>query len=440
MNRSADSNVCPSASRRRFLQGSAAAVGSAVAGSLLTARSAHAAGDDRIRVGLIGCGGRGSGAAVNAMNAGKDVQLVAVADLFEDRLRSGLERLRTSRPEQVSVADENAVFGFDAYRKVIDADVDVVILAAASHFHPEHFQAAVDAGKHVFFEKPHGIDVPGVKRCMAVCEEARRKNLCVVSGLCWRYDLGVRETIRRVLDGAIGEIVAIQENYLTRPYGLNPRQEGWSELEYQFRNWYHFNWLSGDQTSQQLIHSIDKASWALGDRPPLKVIGLGGRQTCLDPQYGDQFDHQSAVFEYEGGARVFGFCRDQPGCYNQTADIIMGTKGRAFLPRPCRIEGEVDWQYDGPLPSMYDVEHQELFDAIRAGKPINNGDYMFTSTMLGIMAQMACYTGQEVTWEQAMKSTVDFSLERYAWDVDPPVKPGQDGRYPTAMPGITPLA
>ncbi|MCL4194572.1 MAG: Gfo/Idh/MocA family oxidoreductase, partial [Thermoguttaceae bacterium] len=240
-------------SRRDFLQTTAAGAGLAALG---LSRSVHAAGSDKIRIGLIGCGGRGSGAADNAMNAGPDVTLVAMADIFEDRATGARERLKARKPEQVAVDDDHIFIGFDAYQKVIDA-VDVVLIAAASHFHPVYFKAAVDAGKHIFCEKPHSLDVPGLKLAMAACEEAKRKNLNVVSGLCWRYDPGVRETMNRVKDGAIGDIVAVQENYLTVPYVLRERQPGWSEMFYQYQNWYHFNWLSGDQTAQQLIHSLD---------------------------------------------------------------------------------------------------------------------------------------------------------------------------------------
>ena len=213
-------------------------------------------------------------------------------------------------------------------------------------------------------------------------------------------------------------------------------------MEYQLQNWYHFNWLSGDQTAQQLIHSTDKASWALGDVPPVKAWGLGGRQVCVEPKYGDQFDHHAVVYEYANGVRVFGFCRDILGCYNETTDVIFGTKGRAFLPSSPHIEGEKPWHYhgggqQGPAANMYDVEHKEMFDAIRAGKTVNNSNYMFTSTMLATLAQMVCYTGQEITWEKAMKSKLTFLLPRYAWDAQPPVKPEANGQYATAMPGIT---
>ncbi|MEK7707419.1 MAG: Gfo/Idh/MocA family oxidoreductase [Verrucomicrobiota bacterium] len=424
--------------RRDFLKTSATLTGAALTGALLLERSAHAAGSDVIKIGLIGCGGRGTGAAVNAMNAGKDVRLVAIADIFEERLRNGLAQITKAKPEQVEVKDDHCFVGFDGYEKVIASGVDVVLITPASHFIPQMLKAAIDAGKHAFCEKPHGIDIPGVAICEAASEAAKKKNLSLVSGLCWRYDTGVRETMKRVHDGAIGDIVAIQENYLGTPYYPRERQPGQNEMQYQLWNWYHFNWLSGDQTAQQLVHSLDKASWALGDKPPQKLWGMGGRQTCLAPEFGDQLDHQAVVFEYPNGVRVYGFTRDQKECYVNTSDFIIGTKGRCDL-LAHKITGETNWKFDQKKENMYDLEHRALFDSIRAGKPINNGHYMCLSTRLGVAAQMACYTGTMIGWEDAMQSKRSFALPRYGWDVEPPVKPGPDGRYSTAMQGNTEL-
>lgn len=420
--------------RRDFLKTSAILAGTAVASQLPVSQSAYAAGSGTIKIGLIGCGGRGTEAANNAMNAGKDIQLVAMADVFSDRLQESRKRLQTVKGEQVQVDDDHCFTGFEAYKQVIHSNVDAVLITAASHFHPVFLREAIAAGKHVFCEKPHGIDVPGVKISLAACEEAKRKSLNVVSGLCWRYDLGVRETMKRVLDGAIGDIVAIQETYVGSPYIVRERQPNWTEMEYQMRNWYHFNWLSGDQTAQQLIHSVDKSSWALGDKPPVKVWGMGGRQTCLDPKYGDQFDHQAVVYEYANGVRVYGLTRDQVGCYNDTSDVVFGTKGRCNV-LGHHIQGETNWRYTGPKPNMYDVEHKELFEAIRSGRTINNSNYMGLSTLLAIVAQMACYSGELITWDEAMQSKRTFALEHYDWDVVPPVKPDANGRYPAAMQG-----
>ncbi|HOX02120.1 MAG TPA: Gfo/Idh/MocA family oxidoreductase [Candidatus Paceibacterota bacterium] len=424
----------PSATRRDFLKTSAALVGTAALGRLSIEQSAHAAGNGAIRIGLIGCGGRGTGAAINAMNAGRDVRLAGLADIFDERLQSSRAQLEKAKPDQVELKDAHCFVGFDAWQKLIASDVDVVLIAAASHFHPPMLKAAIEAGKHVFCEKPHGIDIPGVKISMAAAEQAKAKGLSLVSGLCWRYDPGVRETMSRIHDGAIGDIVAIQENYLSSPYIVRERRPGQGEMEYQMWNWYHFNWLSGDQTAQQLIHSIDKSSWALRDQPPRRVYGMGGRQTALDPQYGDQFDHHAVVFEYDNGVRVFGFTRDQTDCHRDTNDYIFGTKGRCNL-LAGRIEGETNWQYGPRRENMYDLEHKALFDAIRAGRPIHNGHYMCLSSALAIAAQIACYTGAILTWEDVWKSKRSFALPRYGWDVEPPVKPGPDGRYPAPLQG-----
>jgi predicted dehydrogenase len=430
----------PATTRRDFLRTSAALAGTAVLGELAISRSAHAAGSDDIKIGLIGCGGRGTGAAMNALNAGPDIRLVALADVFPDKLQGALKNLRAKKGDQVAVKDDDCFSGFDAYQQLIDSGVDVVLIAPSSHFIPAHLHAAVEAGKHVFCEKPHGIDVPGVKIAQAAAAEAQKKNRSLVSGLCWRYDPGLREGMKRVHEGAIGDILAIQSTYVSSPYYPNDRKAGWSEMEFQMRNWYHFNWLSGDQTAQQLVHSLDKASWALGDQPPARAWGMGGRQTCVAPKFGDQFDHQAVVFEYANGARVFGFTRDQEDCYADVSDYIIGTKGRLKFNAykySLTIEGEKNWSYEAPVPkpSMYDLEHKALFDSIRAGKPINAGDYMCLSSMLAVVAQMAIYSGQAIAWDKAEQSRRSFALERYALDVAPPVRPAPDGSYSTAMQG-----
>ncbi len=422
--------------RREFLKSSSLLAGSAAVGSLAISRGAHAAGNQVFKVGLIGCGGRGCGAAANAMNAGKDVQLTAMADIFEDKVLGGRKRLAKIKPDQVAVDDDHCFVGFDAHQKVIDSDIDVVIIACASHFHPAYLKAAIDAGKHVFCEKPHSLDVPGLKRVMATCEQAEQKGLSIVSGLCNRYHPRVRETMKRVKDGAIGEIVAIQETYAVGPYHVHERNPQWTEMQWQMRNWYHFNWLAGDQCLQQLIHSIDKGAWAMDDQPPVKAWGVGGRSACFGESYGDLFDHQSIVYEYANGVRMFGICRNQNGAYREMTDKIYGTKGTAHLLKG-RIEGPNEWQYDGPVRSMYDIEHEELFEGIRSGKPLNNGLYMTRTTMLALLGQYVCHTGQEITWDQAMNSQFSVELDRYGWDVEPPLKPNDRGCYDIAVPGVT---
>jgi len=437
MSKSQASNRLPRPSRRAFLKTSTTAIG--LAGGLSLRRGAHAAGDDTLKVGLIGCGGRGSGAAVNIMNAGPEVKLVAMADLFEDKVKGSRERLKKIKPDQVQVDDDHCFTDFDGYKSVLASDIDVVLIAAASCFHPQMLTAAIEAGKHVFCEKPHALDVPGIRVAKAAVEAAKKKNLSLVSGLCWRYDPGVRATMEQIAEGAIGDLQSVQELYITSPYCVNKRNPEWNEMQYQMRNWYHFNWTSGDQTAQQLIHSIDKGSWVLGDVPPVSAWGMGGRAATFEPRFGDLFDHHAVVFEYPNGVLMHAYCRDQYGCYNETSDKFVGTKGRCNLLKN-RIEGENSWRYKGPKRSMYDAEQKALVDSIRQGKPINNGNYMIVSSMLAILAQMVCYTGRKITWEEAMKSNYQVVPDTISWDMEPPVKPGKDGMYPCPIPGITKLS
>jgi myo-inositol 2-dehydrogenase/D-chiro-inositol 1-dehydrogenase len=425
-------------SRRDFLKASTAAVSATVAGSLAVSRTAHAAGDETIKFGLIGAGGRASGAATDAMNADPGAKLVAMTDIFKDKAQGSRERLKTAKPDQVAVDDDHCFDGFDGYRKVIESDVDVVLIACTSRFHPIYLKAVVDAGKHVFVEKPHAIDPPGIQTVIAACEEARKKDLSVVSGLCWRYHTGVQETMKRLLDGAIGEIVTIQETYMRSPYRLVERQEGQSEIEYQLRNWYHFNWLSGDDIAQSLIHSMDKGAWLMHDEPPVKAYGLGGRSSSVGPVFGDVFDHHSIVYEYANGVRMYGIGRAQTNCYNEVSDHYFGTEGRCNLLK-YRIEGKVNWEYKGEPCRMSELEQVALFKSIRSGKRINNGKYMVGSTMLALLGQMACYTGKEYTWEEAMNSKHRWLPEHVDFNTDPPVKPDENGIYPVAMPGVTEL-
>jgi len=437
-----------SISRRQFLRTSAAVGGSVLA----VHRGVHAAGSDILRVGLVGCGSRGAGAASNAINADPGVRVVALADAFADRMNGTLKVLKDRHPNQVDVDPSRCFAGFDSYKELIACGVDVVLLAAPPHFRPLHLAAAIEADKHVFAEKPVGVDATGVRSVMATCELARKKKLCIVSGLCWRYDTVIRETIQRVHDGAIGDIVAVQS---TRNLGYlweRPRQPEWTEMEFQMRNWYYFTWLSGDHNVEQQIHGLDKCTWALRDRAPVKVWAASGRQVRVEPKYGDIYDHHAVVYEYDDGARMYAIARQQPNCYNDYSEMLMGTKGRCDLQKG-RIEGETNWEYGqqagdlsgfgvkkarkDALRPMHQVEQDELFAAIRAGKVINNGEYMCLSTLVAIMGRTAGYTGQLIEWEQMKNSKLDLSPQRYAFDAAPPTLPGPDGKYPVAMPGVT---
>ena len=421
-----------SSSRRRFLQESSAVlVGGTLAATLGSARSVHAAGSDIIKVGLIGCGGRGSGAAVNAIRAGSDIRIVALADAFEDRLKHCRNLITRQEPKQFVVPDDQCFVGFDSYKQLLECDVDVVLLCSPPHFRPAHLRAAIEANKHVFCEKPVAVDPTGIRSVLETTEMAKQKNRIIVSGLCWRYDYSVRATIDQIQQGAIGDIVAIQENYLTGTLWHRGRQPEWSEMEYQMRNWLYYTWLSGDHIVEQHVHSLDKAMWLMGDKPPLRCFGLGGRQVRTDEQWGQIYDHFAICYEWATGQKVFAFTRQMAGCHNDVDDYVLGTKGRAEILRN-KIDGETKWRYEGPKPSMYDVEHKELFEALREGRVINNGEYMSYSTLLAIMGREACYTGHSITWEEAMASKQDLTPAAYTW--------GDVETIPVATPGKTTFA
>ena len=423
-------------SRRRFLKASTAAAGAIAAGSLAIGRSAHAAGSDILRIGLIGCGERGSGAAVNALNADKNAKLTAMADLFPERIARSRQNIAKLKGSQVAVDDDRCFTGFGGYRDLLACDVDLVLLALPTFFHSSYLKACIDAGKHVFCEKIHAVDAPGVHTVLAAGEEARKKNLSIVSGLAWRYDTGAVETMKRVLDGAIGEIVAIEEVCNTGSLRCRRRQPQWTEMEYQIQDWFNFFWLSCDLPGLNLVHDLDKAAWAMREEPPVKAWGTGGRQTRTGPQYGDAFDHFAIVYEYANGTRMHAYCRQQDGCLEEISDRFQGTKGRCDLLK-YRIEGETNWRFPGPPSKRFDLEHVALNSAIRSGKPINNSLYMARSSMLAIMATWTCYTGQEITWEEAMHSQYVVAPKALALDADPPTKPDASGLYPIPTPGIT---
>jgi predicted dehydrogenase len=415
-------------SRRGFLKTSTAAlVGGALAGTLTVARSAHAAGSDVLKIGLIGCGGRGTGAASQALKADANVKLTAMGDAFADRLQSSLSKLRKEHEGKVAVTDDNCFVGFDAYQKVIDSGVDVVLLCTPPHFRPAQLKAAVAAGKHVFAEKPVAVDAPGVRSVLASAEEAKKKGLSIVSGLCYRYDLPKREVMQRIHDGAVGDITAMHVSYNTGTLWMYARKPEWSDMEWQMRNWLYFTWLSGDFNVEQHVHSLDKAAWAVGDQTPVSAIGLGGRQVRIQPEYGNIFDHHSVVYEYENGMKLFSFCRQQAGCAVDVSDYIIGTKGTADVMKHA-IKGQNEWRYRGQPGNMYQREHDELFASIRSGQPINNGDYMAKSSMLGILGRMATYTGKRITWADAIASNEDLTPSAYEW--------GSLPVPPVAMPGL----
>jgi len=398
------------------------------------ARRVHATGtDDVIRVGVVGCGGRGAGAAQDALHADHRAQLVAVGDTFADRTASFLESVKLDEQiaGQVRVEPDAAFAGFDAYQKVIDSDVDVVLLTAPPHFRPSHFAYAVAKNKHCFVEKPIAVDAPGVRAVMQTCEQARQKSLSVVSGLCWRYDLGVRATMEKIKAGAIGEIRAIESIYNGGTLWHRGDDPSWSRMEYQLRNWLYHTWLSGDHIVEQAVHSLDKAAWLMDDAHPIKAWGVGGRQQRTDPKYGHIYDHHTVFYEFANGVRVYFSCRQQDGTTQAVEEVVHGSQGRARV-LDHRVDGVERWRYRGPKPSMYRVEHEALFASIRKSAPIDNGHYMCNSTMLAIMGRMCTYTGLELTWEQAYSSEEHLGPETYDWSDVP--------EQAIAMPGVTKLA
>jgi predicted dehydrogenase len=418
------------ASRRDFLKTTTTA-----AAALAAVPGAHAAGSDVLRVGLIGCGDRGTGAATQALAADSNVKLVAMADAFPDRLEQSLDVLSKSEKvvAKVDVKPDHRFVGFGAYRDLLASGVDVVLLCTPPHFRPEHLRAAVTAGKHVFAEKPVAVDAAGFHSVLKSCALAGSRGLSVVSGLCLRYDNGFKEVVRRIHEGAIGEVTAIFANDYRGGRWDKPRQPGWTDMYYQMRNWYNFTWLSGDFNVEQHVHYLDVCSWVMQNQYPVKAVGMGGRQVLTGPEYGQIYDHFSVVYEYAGGARLVSNCRQQPRCKNDMSAHVLGTHGRAVFAersKGLRIQaGGNNWVYSGPRNEIFQTEHDELFASIRSGKPINNGDYMARSSLLAIMGRMAAYTGQEITWEMALNSKEVLSPSRYDWDAQPPVAqiavPGQ---------------
>lgn len=422
-------------SRRTFIKGtSAAAAGTILAPYMLVRESAFAANSDILKVGLIGCGGRGTGAANQALNADKNVVLTAMGDVFRDQLESSLKSLKQAVPDRVQVTPEKQFVGLDAFQKVIDSGVDVVLLASPPGFRPEHLKAAVAAGKHIFCEKPVATDAPGIRSVLESVQVAKQKKLAWVAGFCWRYDRPRREFFKRVHGGAIGEIRAIYATYYTGPVKPMPpastRKPGMTDLEWQLRNWYNFTWMCGDSLVEQAVHSVDKVAWAMKDEMPLKAVAVGGRQ--IPAEGGDIFDHFEVNYEYKGGARAFLGCRQQTSCHNENNDYLMGEKGYADI-KSGRLEirsGADVWRSREPGNDMYQTEHDELFASIRSGAPINDGLWEANSCMMAIMGRMAAYTGAEVTWEMAMESKEQLVPSPLAWDAKLEFRP-------VPRPGVT---
>jgi myo-inositol 2-dehydrogenase/D-chiro-inositol 1-dehydrogenase len=433
-------------SRRTVLKGTAAAAGIAAATQLIIPQGVRAAGSEVVKFGLIGCGGRGGGAGGQALSANPSNHLTAIGDLWPDKIEAALGSYRKSHPEQVKVTDETKFTGLDAYKKVIDSGVDVVLLTTPPAFRWVHFKYAVEKNKHVFAEKPLCVDAAGYRSVSQTIEESRKKNLAFVDGFCWRYSIGERATFPKVHEGAIGDILSIYSHYNASQLWMKPRQAGWSDTEWQLRNWLYFTWLSGDHIVEQAVHTIDKIAWAMKDEMPARAWATGGRQQRVDPAFGHIWDHFAVVYEWENGTRAHLYCRQQDQVNTGVSDHFIGTKGVCditsnFSPKAggpsyvIREHGDkgAGWRLPNipkDYPNAYQVEHDELFASIRDGKPINAGQRVPNSAMMAIMGRMAAYTGQVITWKDAINSKEDT----FPKDLD--IK-GAMATAPVAVPGVT---
>lgn len=439
-NESTESHV----TRREFLRTTSAALaGASVLGALSVERSAFAAEDNTLKLALIGCGGRGTAAAGQALSTDGPVKLVAMADAFADRLSGSLKGLAARHGDKVDVPADRQFIGFDAYKQAI-ALADVVILATPPGFRPMQFEEAVNQGKHVFMEKPVATDAPGVRRVLAAAEAAKPKNLKIVVGLQRRYQAGYLETVKRIQDGAIGDIVAAraywdgQTPWLHRRADLE-KQAGrkLTEMEYQMRNWYYFTWICGDHILEQHIHNIDVINWVKGGYP-VRAQGQGGCQVRKGLDYGEIFDHHFVEFEYADGSRLFSQCRHIPDCWNSVSEHVTGTKGIATISsHVIRPAGGTEWAYRERQKDPQQVEHDVLFDCIRNNKPINNAEYGAKSTMTAILGRMATYSGQMIEWDAAINSKLNLFPDRLAWDALPKSRPDANGLYKIPLPGQT---
>ena len=453
-----------------------ALVTAVAAGGLLVAMQAappvHAAGTDRpLKVGLIGCGARGSGAAAQAIATGMNVRLTAIADAFPEKIEQNLALLMRgsagrynvdapktrpgNRPAaaglgsdlsaSIDVPPERRFAGLDAYRKVVESDVDIVILTGPPGYRPLHFEAAVAAGKHVFLEKPLATDPVGVRRVLAAAEAAKAAGLKVGVGLQRHHQASYVEAIRRIHAGEIGDVLSMRCFWNSGPPAKTPfaKTEGMSELEYQVRNWYFFHWLSGDHICEQHIHNIDVCNWAKGGRP-IAAEGMGGRQVRTGKEYGNIFDHHAVIYTYEDGTTLHSYCRQIPGCLNMVGEEIVGTTGRAdlgtrrvTLRRGRDVIFQASTADDEEKVSPYQVEWNDFVAAIRADTPYNEAFTGAESTLTAILGRLATYSGRQVTWDQAMKSEQAITTDAESWDAEPPVRPDAEGRYPVAVPGAT---
>jgi predicted dehydrogenase len=416
-----------SITRRDFIKASVmASLAAAIPGNL----GLYAAGSDPIRIGLVGCGGRGTGAALDCLNGAEGVEVVALADLFQDRIDSSLNKLKETHADKIKVTPERCFTGFDCYQELLAIpEINLVLMATAPHFRPIHLKATIEAGKHVFMEKPVAVDPVGVRSIIASSELAAQKELSIVTGTQRRHQLRYLELMKRIHDGAIGELVGGQCYWNQGELWVKKKEPSWSDMEWQCRNWLYFTWLSGDHIVEQHVHNIDVMNWAF-KALPAKVMGMGGRQARTAPEFGNIYDHFAVEFEYPNGVRILSMCRQIEGSAERVEEKIVGSKGVAF--GYGEIKGESSWKFEGDEPNPYVQEQSDLIAAIRKGEPVNEGRRIAESTMCAIMGRMSAYTGRAISWEWAMNaSQLDLSPAKYEFGPLPV--------EPVAIPGITPL-
>ncbi|MFY7828674.1 MAG: Gfo/Idh/MocA family protein [Flectobacillus sp.] len=433
-----------SQTRRDFVKSTSLITGSLIATPFLSEASMfNSLVDDTIKIALIGCGGRGTGAAIQALSTKQNVKLVAMADAFQDRLDNCYKEITGDDFEnlksKIDVPADRRFVGFDAYLKAIPL-ADVVILTTPPGFRPLHFEAAVNAGKHIFMEKPVATDPAGVQRVLAAAEKAKAKKLNVVVGLQRHYQTSYRELMKRLQDGMVGDIVSASAWWNNDGVWVNPRKAGQTEMEYQMRNWYYFNWLCGDHITEQHIHNIDVINWAKNSYP-VKARGTGGREVRKGKDYGEIFDHHIVEFEYADGTILNSQCRHIKGTWAKVDELVVGTKGKIMFDAGhiTDYKGNTLFKHNGSKdPNPYQVEHDELFEAIAKGQyKFADAENGAKSTMTSILGRMATYSGQVITWDKAINSGLDLAPKTFAWDADMPLKPDANGLYPVAVPGKT---
>lgn len=412
-------------SRRGFIKTSAA-VSAAALMTDLGANFAHAAGSDKIKVGLVGCGGRGTGAAQDNSKAGEGIQMIALADLFEDKLKANQAKFNAMGKDKFDIPDDRCFSGFDSYKKILETDINLVILATPPGFRPQMIKAAIEAGKNVFAEKPVGVDPTGIRMVLEAAKMADEKKLALVTGTQRRHQAPYLEVIKRIHDGDIGDIQAGQCYWNQGGLWNHGRKPEWSDVEWQIRNWLYFTWLSGDHITEQHVHNLDVMNWVMGG-PPKSAYGMGGRQVRTDPAYGHIFDHFTIEYTYPNNAKVLSMCRQIDGTDSRVSEFVVGTKGTSDPNN--WIKGEKAYKWEGNFRNPYEQEHVDLVASIRAGTPLNEGKRIAESTLTAIMGRMSAYTGKMVTWDFAMNSKLDLmpkDLQFGPMPVAPVAVPGKD--------------